>query len=303
MELCDLSLAAKTIKPITMKEITLSIPSVRWTDIGGQWETKKRLQESIQFPLQHPEMFRKLGITPPKGILLYGPPGCSKTMMAKALATESSLNFLAVKGPELFQKWVGESERAIKEIFSKARLASPSIIFFDEIDAIGVKRGGFGGGAGQSGGTSSVGDRVLTQLLTELDGIEPLVNVTIVAATNRPDILDPALLRPGRIDRLLYVGLPDAQARHSIFSLQLSRIPHDADVDASILVRKSEGMSGAEVVAVCQEAALAAMEEDPQNVEVVCMRHFLSILSTMKPRITDQMIQFYHDFERGLKRA
>ncbi|KAJ1913908.1 AAA+-type ATPase [Tieghemiomyces parasiticus] len=177
----DLRYAMQRVRPSAMREILLEVPKVYWRDIGGQADVKQKLQESVEWPLQHPEAFLRMGIRPPKGVLLYGPPGCSKTLMAKALATEAGLNFIAIKGPELFNKWVGESEKAVREVFRKARQASPSIVFFDEIDALTVKRGG--------DGSSSVADRVLSQLLNELDGIEPLVNVTVVAATNRPDIM------------------------------------------------------------------------------------------------------------------
>ena len=186
----DIKEAMGVVKPSGMREVMVDIPSVRWHDIGGQEETKQRLKEAVEWPLTHPEIFERFNIRPPKGILFYGPPGCSKTLMAKALATESQLNFISVKGPELFSKWVGESERAVRDLFRKARNASPSIVFFDEIDAISVARG-------SSGDSSSVSDRVLSQLLNELDGIDPLNNVIVIAATNRPDVIDKALLRPG----------------------------------------------------------------------------------------------------------
>ncbi|KAI7902225.1 P-loop containing nucleoside triphosphate hydrolase protein [Cokeromyces recurvatus] len=286
----DMIEAMTEIRPSAMREIMLEVPKVYWSDIGGQSDIKQRLKESVEWPLQHPEAFVRLGIRPPKGILLYGPPGCSKTLMAKALATEAGSNFIAVKGPELFSKWVGESEKAVHEVFRKARAASPSIIFFDEIDALTVKRGSHG-----DGGTS-VADRVLSQLLNELDGVEALVNVTVVAATNRPDIIDDALLRPGRIDRILYVGPPDFQSRKEIFRIQTSKMSIDNDVDLDKLAEKSEGCSGAEAVAICQEAALFAMEENIQ-IESVKMRHFQKALDTFTRRITPEMLQFYKDFQ------
>ncbi|KAI8887498.1 AAA-domain-containing protein [Backusella circina FSU 941] len=286
----DMVEAMSEIKPSAMREIMLEVPKVYWSDIGGQADVKQRLKESVEWPLQHPEAFQRLGIRPPKGILLYGPPGCSKTLMAKALATEAGSNFIAVKGPELFSKWVGESEKAVHEVFRKARAASPSIVFFDEIDALTVKRGSSG-----DGGTS-VADRVLSQLLNELDGIEPLVNVTVVAATNRPDIIDDALLRPGRIDRILYVGPPNIDSRREIFRIQLKKMTCDSDIDIEELATKSEGCSGAEAVAVCQEAALLAMEEDI-HIDSIKRRHFEKALSTFTRRITPEMIQFYADFQ------
>ncbi|ORY96841.1 P-loop containing nucleoside triphosphate hydrolase protein [Syncephalastrum racemosum] len=288
----DMTEAMGGIRPSAMREILLEVPKVHWTDIGGQEDIKQRLKESVEWPLQHPEAFERLGIRPPKGILLYGPPGCSKTLMAKALATEAGSNFIAVKGPELFSKWVGESEKAVREVFRKARAASPSIVFFDEIDALTVKRGGDGG--------TSVSDRVLSQLLNEMDGIEALVNVTVVAATNRPDIIDEALLRPGRIDRILYVGPPDYDARRDIFRIQLQKMACDNDVDLDELAEKSAGCSGAEAVALCQEAALLAMEESVE-IDSVKRRHFIEALNTFKRRITPEMIQFYDDFRSQSK--
>ncbi|KAH8555568.1 P-loop containing nucleoside triphosphate hydrolase protein [Umbelopsis sp. PMI_123] len=292
----DMKEAMAEIRPSAMREIMLEVPKVYWSDIGGQIDVKSKLKESVEWPLKHPEAFARMGIRPPKGVLLYGPPGCSKTLMAKALATEAGLNFIAVKGPELFSKWVGESERAVREVFRKARAASPSIIFFDEIDALTVKRGADG-----DGGTS-VADRVLSQLLNELDGIEPLVNVTVVAATNRPDIIDSALLRPGRIDRILYVNPPDLASRREIFRLHLKKIQCSDEVDAEELAFKTEGYSGAEVVAICQEAALQAMEDDI-DVQCIQQEHFMRAIQSMKKRITPEMIQFYDDFrsKSGLK--
>ncbi|KAF9971140.1 spermatogenesis associated protein 5 [Actinomortierella ambigua] len=294
----DMQLAMREVRPSAMREIMIEVPKVLWSDIGGQEDVKQKLKESVEWPLQHPEAFLRMGIRPPKGILLYGPPGCSKTLMAKALATQAGLNFIAVKGPELFSKWVGESEKAVREVFRKARAASPSIVFFDEIDSLTVKRG-----AGDDGG-SSVADRVLSQLLNELDGIEPLVNVTVVAATNRPDIMDPALMRPGRIDRILYVSPPDLASRTEILRLQMSRrrMAVGPDVDPAVIAEATEGCSGAEVVALCQEAAMKAMEED-LNIEYVSKRHFDQALAQMTRRITPEMIQFYDDFRQksGLK--
>jgi SpoVK/Ycf46/Vps4 family AAA+-type ATPase len=266
----------------------VEVPKVFWDDIGGQEDIKRRLKEAVEWPLKRPEVFTKFNIKPPKGILLYGPPGNSKTLMAKALATESGLNFLAVKGPELFSKWVGDSEKAIQQVFRKARAASPAIIFFDEIDAIAVRR---------SGGDSSVADRVLSQLLTELDGIEALVNVTVVAATNRPDILDSALLRPGRIDSILYVSPPDCCSRKSIFEICFKKTPIAGDVKVDVLSELTERFSGAEIVSVCQNASMLAIEED-MNVEKVSQRHFESAISQVIPRTTQEVLDFYSKFSQ-----
>ncbi|KAL8610058.1 hypothetical protein ACOMHN_045456 [Nucella lapillus] len=237
----DLNWGVKQVSPSAMREVHLEVPQVRWSDIGGQEEIKLQLRQAVEWPITRPEAFKRMGITPPAGYLLYGPPGCSKTMIAKALATESGLNFMAVKGPELFDKYVGESERAVREVFRKARSAAPSIIFIDEIDSLSVERGGSGGG-------NSVADRVLTQLLTEMDGIVALRGVTIVAATNRPDLIDKALLRPGRFDRLLYVPLPDADTRLQILQIIRQRTPMADDVCLHDLVSQTDRFSGAEAV-------------------------------------------------------
>ncbi|CAJ0825855.1 6407_t:CDS:10 [Entrophospora sp. SA101] len=253
----DLEDAMLKVRPSAMREIILEIPKVYWKDVGGQNEIKQKLKESIEWPLKYSEKFKNLGIKPPKGILMYGPPGCSKTLMAKALATEANLNFIAVKGPELFSKWVGESEKAVREIFRKARAASPSIIFF-----------------------------VIKQVLN---------NVTIVAATNRPDIMVKS-----RIDRILYVGLPDFLSRKEIFNIQLNKMSHSNDVDIDELANRTEGCSGAEIVSLCQESALNAMEEDI-NITQVCRRHFVRALNNLSKRITPEMIEFYETFAKKSK--
>ncbi|NXI98915.1 SPAT5 protein, partial [Psophia crepitans] len=227
------------VRPSAMREVAVDVPKVSWSDIGGLEDVKLKLKQAVEWPLKHPDSFIRMGIQPPKGVLLYGPPGCSKTMIAKALAHESGLNFLAVKGPELMNKYVGESERAVREIFRKARAVSPSILFFDEIDALAVERG-------NSSGAGNVANRVLAQLLTEMDGIEQLKDVTILAATNRPDMIDKALLRPGRIDRIIYVPLPDAATRGEIFKLHFQSMPVSDEVCLAELVQHTEKYSGAE---------------------------------------------------------
>ncbi|KAK3611412.1 hypothetical protein CHS0354_034859 [Potamilus streckersoni] len=286
-----MSQAILVVQPSAMREVQLEVPKVLWSDIGGQEEIKLKLRQAVEWPLRHPEAFTRMGIQPPKGILMYGPPGCSKTMIAKALATESRLNFIAVKGPELFSKWVGESERAVREVFRKARAAAPSIVFFDEIDALAVERG-------SSGGSSNVADRVLAQLLTEIDGVEKLKDVTIVAATNRPDMIDKALLRPGRIDRILYVPLPDAKTRKEIFQIHFRKMPIGDSVDLESLVNRTEKYSGAEISAVCHEAALAALQENIES-SLVDSRHLELALSTVTPRISDSLIHFYHQYRNA----
>ncbi|XP_030383420.1 ATPase family protein 2 homolog [Scaptodrosophila lebanonensis] len=287
----DLKAALTHIKPSAMREVQVEIPNVQWSDIGGQSALRFTLQQAIEWPLLHPEKFKRLGIRPPRGVLMFGPPGCSKTMIAKALATESKLNFLSIKGPELFSMWVGESERAVREVFRKARQVAPAIVFFDEIDAIGGERAESGGSG------ASVKDRVLTQLLTELDGVEDLKNVTIVAATNRPDMIDKALLRPGRIDRIVYVGMPDAAARREILSIKLQRMPLAEEVNLETLVELTKGYTGAEIQAVCHEAALHALDEnfDAHHVQ---SRHFEYALNIVLPRTSPELLDLYQRYLR-----
>ncbi|XP_027455063.1 ATPase family protein 2 homolog isoform X1 [Zalophus californianus] len=277
------------IRPSAMREVAIDVPNVSWSDIGGLENIKLKLKQAVEWPLKHPESFIRMGIQPPKGVLLYGPPGCSKTMIAKALANESGLNFLAIKGPELMNKYVGESERAVREIFRKARAVAPSIIFFDELDALAIERG-------SSLGAGNVADRVLAQLLTEMDGIEQLKDVTILAATNRPDRLDKALMRPGRIDRIIYVPLPDAATRREIFNLQFHSMPISNDVDLDELILQTDTYSGAEIIAVCREAALLALEEDIQA-NCIMRRHFTQALSTVTPRIPKSLRRFYEEYQ------
>ncbi|GMK56234.1 hypothetical protein CspeluHIS016_0300740 [Cutaneotrichosporon spelunceum] len=282
------------IRPSAMREVFVETPTVRWSDIGGQDEVKAKLRECVEWPLTHAATFTRLGVEAPKGVLLYGPPGCSKTMTAKALATESGLNFLAVKGPELLNKYVGESERAVREIFRKARAAAPSIIFFDEIDALGANRDGADG----------VHGGVLTSLLNEMDGVEALSGVTVVAATNRPDVLDPALTRPGRLDRILYVGAPDAQTRRDIFALRFRSMAIEPGVDLDELARITEGCSGAEVASICQDAALATMNED-LDAPFVKKSNLLNSARTVRRRITPAMLRFFEEWrdQSGIRSA
>ncbi|XP_030000982.1 ATPase family protein 2 homolog [Sphaeramia orbicularis] len=286
----DLQWAMSVVKPSAMREVAIDVPKVRWSDVGGMEEVKLKLKQAVEWPLRHPEAFTRMGIQPPKGVLLYGPPGCSKTMIAKALANESGLNFLAIKGPELLSKYVGESERAVREVFRKARAVAPSIVFFDEIDALASERG-------SSSGSGGVGDRVLAQLLTEMDGIEQLRDVTVLAATNRPDMIDKALMRPGRLDRIVYVPLPDAPTRREIFSLQFRNMPVAANVSLDDLVSQTDKYSGAEITAVCREAALLALQEDIKARHIEA-RHFESALNTVKPRIPDSLIQSYISYQQ-----
>lgn len=289
LSLHDVEEALLDIRPSAMREIFLEMPKVYWSDIGGQEELKKKLIEVVQLPLEAADSFSNLGINAPKGVLLYGPPGCSKTLTAKALATESGLNFLAVKGPEIFNKYVGESEKTIREIFRKARAASPSIIFFDEIDAISGDR--------ESSGTSA-SLNVLTTLLNELDGVEELKGVIVVAATNRPTEIDPALLRPGRLDRHIYISPPDFNARLHILEKKCSKFNLDKqEVDLNKFASLTDGCSGAEVALLCQEAGLAAIMEN-RDATVVHKRHFEHALLGISKAITPDMIEYYTEFSK-----
>ncbi|XP_071864966.1 ATPase family gene 2 protein homolog A isoform X2 [Bombus fervidus] len=281
--------ALTVTKPSAMKEVLIEVPNIQWSDIGGQKDLKLKLKQAVEWPLRHPEVFLRMGITPPKGVLMFGPPGCSKTMIAKALATESKVNFLNIKGPELFSKWVGESEKAVREVFRKARQVSPSIVFIDEIDALGSERGS------SSSAGSNVQERVLAQLLTELDGVTALGSVTLVAATNRPDKIDKALLRPGRLDRIIYVALPDYEARQEIFDIKLRNMPIAEDVHIQDLVDLTEGYSGAEIQAICHEAAIKALEED-LNATIITKEHFKAALAIITPRTPASLINLYNEY-------
>ncbi|XP_011148576.1 spermatogenesis-associated protein 5 isoform X2 [Harpegnathos saltator] len=290
----DFNCALTTTKPSAMKEILVEVPNVRWSDIGGQKDLKLKLKQAVEWPLKFPGAFRKMGIAPPKGILMYGPPGCSKTMIAKALATESKVNFLNIKGPELFSKWVGESEKAVREVFRRARQVAPSIVFIDEIDALGGERSSSSDGNG-----SNVQERVLAQLLIELDGITALGSVTLVAATNRPDKIDKALLRPGRLDRIIYVGLPDEETRQEIFDIKLQKMPIAKEINVADLVCLTEGYTGAEIHAICHEAAMKALEENI-NAETITKQHFKAALALVTPRTPVSLIKLYEDYRNNI---
>ena len=301
--------ALKEVEPSAMREVYVEIPNVRWDDIGGLKEAKEELRQAVEWPLKYPELFAHAGLKPPKGILLYGPPGTGKTLLAKAVATESEANFISVKGPELLSKWVGESERAVREVFRKARMAAPCVIFFDEFDSIAPVRGG-------GYGDSHVTERVISQLLTELDGIEELRGVVVIAATNRPDIVDPALLRPGRFDRLIYIPPPDYEARLEIFKIHTKNKPLAEDVSLEELARITEGYTGADIAALCNTAAMAALKEflskvrDPEEAKQrvselkIYMKHFREALTKVKP-LSPQLLQFYDEiakrFQEGFR--
>jgi len=242
--------------PSSLRETVVEVPNVKWDDIGGLEDTKRSLQEMILYPIDHPEKFEKFGMTPSRGVLFYGPPGCGKTLLAKAVASECSANFVSIKGPELLTMWFGESEANVREVFDKARSAAPCVLFFDELDSIGTARGS--GGGGDAGGA---GDRVMNQLLTEIDGVGVKKNVFFVGATNRPELLDEALLRPGRLDQLIYIPLPDLPARQGILESTLRKAPIAPNVPISFISQKTEGFSGADLAELCQRAAKAAVRD------------------------------------------
>ncbi len=288
----DILGAFREVTPTAMREVFIETPNVQWSDVGGLEEVKQNLIEAVEWPLKNPERFKRLGITPPKGILLHGPPGCGKTLLARAVATESEANFITIRGPEIFSKWVGESEKAIRETFRKARMAAPAIIFFDEFDSLVPMRG--------ASTDSHVTERVISQLLTEIDGLLTLQNVLVIAATNRPDIIDPAVLRPGRFDRRVYVPPPDEEARLKILEIKTSEMPLDKDVDLSDLARKMTGYSGADIDSVCREAALNALRRDTE-VEKVTLKDFEEAMAQTTPSITPEMERWYLDTSRRFK--
>jgi transitional endoplasmic reticulum ATPase len=285
--MADFLNALREIIPSALREIHVEVPRVRWEDVGGLENVKQELREAVEWPLKYPDKFKKFGLRPPKGILLFGPPGTGKTLLAKAVATESGANFIAVRGPEIFSKWVGESEKMVREIFRKARMAAPAVIFIDEIDALATARG--------LGGDSLVSERVVAQLLAEMDGVKALENVVVIAATNRPDLVDPALLRPGRFDRIIYVPPPDFRARLEILLIHTRSTPLAKDVDLEEIARRTEGYSGADLELLVREATFLALREDI-NAKEVAMRHFEAALNKVKPSITPDMLKFYESW-------
>jgi len=288
----DFIQAMNMVHPSLLREVFVEVPEVRWSDIGGLDDVKQQLREAVEWPLRHQDIFEKMGIRPPKGILLYGPPGVGKTLLAKAAATESGANFIAVNGPEILSKWAGESERAIREIFRKARTVAPAIIFLDEIDSIAPARG--------SRTDSGVTDRIVNQLLTEMDGIKPLRGVVVIAATNRPDLIDQALLRPGRFDRVIKVPPPDRRARLEILRIHTRRVPLAPDVDLEKLADMTNGYTGADLEALVREAVMLALREKLEAREVI-MKYFLEALKIVKPSLSEDIMEKYQNIEKTLR--
>ena len=290
----DFKNALKDMQPSTMREVLVEKPNVKWDDIGALDDAKQELKEAVEWPLKYAKVFEHMNARPPKGILLYGPPGTGKTMLAKAVATESEANFIAVKGPEFLNKWVGESEKAVRETFRKARQASPCVIFMDEIDSITPQRG--------TGSDSNVTERVISQMLTEMDGLEALNNVVVIAATNRPDIMDPALLRPGRFDKSIFIGPPDKESREKIFKIHTANKPLDDDVDLGTLAEKTEGCTGADISAICNEAVMNAVRKlvksgkVPDDSELkdcrIHMDDFLTAMDKIGPEAREKLKQY-----------
>ena len=280
----DFDGALKMVEPSAMREVMVEIPKVRWDDAGGLDDVKETLKEIVQWPLQHPDAFDRVGIKPPKGVLLYGPPGSGKTLLAKAVANESEANFISVKGPEIFSKWVGESEKHVREIFKRAKQVAPTIIFFDEIDAIAPRRGLEVG--------TRVTENVVSQILTEMSGLEDLHNVVVIAATNRPDIIDSAFLRPGRFDRQVLVPAPDEKARLEILKIHTKKMPITKDINLKKLAKETEGYSGADLEALVREAGLFALRKD-FNTKTVTRKDFSQAVRKIQPTITPQMAKFY----------
>jgi len=288
----DFIQATNMVEPSAMREIMIDIPDISWEDVGGLEDIKSELQEAVEWPLKYPKLFEKAGIRPLNGIILFGPPGCGKTLLAKAVASESKCNFITVKGPEILSKWVGESQKSIREIFRKGRQASPSIIYFDEIDAITAVRMSYDGTG--SGVTSSI----VNQILVEMDGLEDRKGVIVIASTNRPDLVDSALLRPGRFDRLLYVMAPDLESRKKILGVHTSNMPLANDVSLKHIAQITDGYSGADLENVCREAGMQAIREKMEDIDKIEYKHFEFALSKIKSTLPTEIIEKYEDMAK-----
>ncbi|MGA1820456.1 MAG: CDC48 family AAA ATPase [Thermoplasmatota archaeon] len=288
----DFKEALKEIEPSTMREVIIEVPRVKWDQIGGLNDVKQKLIETVEWPLTHPEAFKNVGVNPPRGVLLFGPPGTGKTLLAKAVATETKANFISIKGPEVLSKWVGESEKAVREIFKKARQVAPCIIFLDEIDALAPRR--------SSSGDNHVSERLVNQLLTSMDGIEDTEGVIVLGATNRPDILDHALLRSGRFDRVILVGPPDKQERLAIFRVHSKDMPLERSIDLEELADSTEGYTGADIEGICREAGIIALRRDI-GARKVTLKDFQSAMADARPSVDQETIEAYKRIAKAWK--
>jgi len=288
----DFESALMFVEPSAMREVLVEVPKVHWEDVGGLENIKQSLKEMVEWPLKNPDSFKRVGIKPPKGIMLYGPPGCGKTLMARAVATESGANFISIKGPQVYSKWVGESEKAVRDIFRRAKQVAPTIVFFDEIDSLAPKRGARSG--------TQVTETVVSQMLSEMSGLEDLQGVVVIGATNRPDMVDPALLRPGRFDRFVLVSPPNEKARLKILKIHTKDMPLKG-VKLEDIAKRTDGFSGADLEALAREAGINALRE---NVEanVITARHFEQALKEVTPSLSDTLNKHYNKFEERRKR-
>jgi len=292
--MADFKEALKLVRPSALREVLIERPTTTWEEVGGLETLKQELIEAVEWPLKHPNLFKNLGTSAPKGILLYGPPGTGKTLLARAVAHESEANFILVNGPELLSKWVGESERGVRKVFEKARQASPCIIFFDEMDSIAPRRG--------MSSDSGVTERMVNQLLTEIDGLQELNDVIIIGATNRPDIMDPALLRPGRFDRIILTSVPDEKGRLQILKIHSKNMPLAKDVDLNVLVEKTLNFVGSDIQSLCKEAAILALRRDLATKEIT-MEDFNQALKKVRPSVAEEDVKRYEEIEGNYLRT